>query len=492
MTLDLRGFFRHTAVYMVGNLLYRGGAFVLLPLYTRVLTTADYGTLELLAVTATLFQTLLSSGIAHATLRFYFEYPEQRDRNAVVSTALILSFLVMSAGALVLCGIAPWISSIVFGGTQYTLALRVVFIMMVLETSREINLAFVRAQERSTLFVAMSILQLVVQVGANVVTVWYLHMGIVGVLVGNGIATTTIWLFLSHSTLKACGWRVEKDKIGAIARYGAPLMASNVFDSTVRSLDRYMLNAYTSLSVVGLAGLAMKIANIPTILIITPFSNSYGPYRFAIMKHPDAPAIYARVFNYYVFVASFVVLGLSILSRELLIVIAGPDYRAAYQLVPLFVVAAAAGGVVYCFQTGVYIMKRTGHMFYTVVLSDLIYLALIRLLVPSMGAQGLALANLAPVAFNAAYFYFASQRLFRVDYHFGQTLRTVIPAVVLGFGVMALPVNSLLLMVPLKLAVLAAYPFVVWLAGGIPASELDSLRTAWRDISGRIRNHAAA
>ncbi len=38
---------------------------------------------------ASLAQGLLSVGIAHATLRFYFDYKEQADRNAVVSTNLV-------------------------------------------------------------------------------------------------------------------------------------------------------------------------------------------------------------------------------------------------------------------------------------------------------------------------------------------------------------------------------------------------------------------
>jgi O-antigen/teichoic acid export membrane protein len=482
MDLDLKRFFRHTAVYMAGNLLYRGGAFVLLPLYTRVLTPTDYGTLELIAVAAALFQTLLSSGIAHATLRFYFEYPDERDRNAIVSTALILSFVVSVIAACVLCLAAPSISSFVFGGPVHTFALRIVFVTMVFEISREINLAFVRARERSTFFVIMSITQLVVQVSANVFTVWYMRWGITGVLLGNLTATTAIWIVLSRATIATCGWRVEPRKMVAVLKYGAPLMASSIFDSGVRSVDRYLLNAYTSLSVVGLCALAMKVASIPVILIIQPFSNSYGPFRFAVMNQPDAGTIYARVFRYYVFVASFVVLGLSLLSREILTVVAGPDYLQSYRLVPLFLLAGAAGGVGYCFQTGMYIKKRTDYQLYSVIAGGALYLLLIRLLVPRMGAQGVAVASVVQVIFSTSYFYLVSQPLFRIDYQLGRAARIVVPAVVLGAAAALAPWQSPWIIVPLKLLAVAVYPVAVWLAGGITQEEIDGFKSALRGL----------
>jgi O-antigen/teichoic acid export membrane protein len=470
---------------MIGNLLYRGGAFLLLPLYTRLLTPADFGTLELISVTTFLFQTLLSSGVAHATLRFYFEDGTQEDRNAIITTSLAFSLLLTAAGASVLCFAAPALSTLVFGSAVHALALRLMFVTMVLEISREINLAFVRAREQSTLFVAMSIVQLLVQVTANIVTVWYLRLGIVGVLVGNLTATAAIWVVLTRATLKTCGWRVRPERMWRVLRYGAPIMASSIVDSAVKSADRYILNAYTGLSIVGLCAVAVKIASVPGILLIQPFTTSFGPFRFAIMKHPDAQKVYARVLHYYVFVATFVVLGICVLSREIITVVAGPAFRSAYPLVPPFVAASALGGVVYCFQTGVYIQKRTGHVFYNVVIGGLIYLSVLRLLVPHFGAYGVAAAGLTSYAFNVLYFYFVAQRLYPIDYQLGRLVRLVWPAIAIGVATLVVPTTSLWLSVPAKALLVSTYPLAAWLAGAIPPDEIALLRGAWRTL--RVR-----
>ncbi len=46
--LNSRSFLKHAAVYGFGTLLLQAASVVLLPLYTRYLTPADYGTLEIL------------------------------------------------------------------------------------------------------------------------------------------------------------------------------------------------------------------------------------------------------------------------------------------------------------------------------------------------------------------------------------------------------------------------------------------------------------
>ncbi len=75
---DIGRFFRHSSVYAFGNVLNRLGAFVLLPVYTNYLTVSQYGAIELFYTIAAVVSSLLSIGIAHATLRFYFEYRDDK------------------------------------------------------------------------------------------------------------------------------------------------------------------------------------------------------------------------------------------------------------------------------------------------------------------------------------------------------------------------------------------------------------------------------
>ena len=83
MSRSIGRFFQHSAIYALGNALNRVGAFLLLPLYTRYLSVGQYGSLELYYSISAVVSSLLSVGIAHATLRFYYEYDGESDRRAV-------------------------------------------------------------------------------------------------------------------------------------------------------------------------------------------------------------------------------------------------------------------------------------------------------------------------------------------------------------------------------------------------------------------------
>ncbi|MGB9625527.1 MAG: lipopolysaccharide biosynthesis protein, partial [Phycisphaerae bacterium] len=59
---EVRGIARHGTVYMLAALASKAVGFLMIPLYTHYLSTADYGRLELLDLTATLISMLAGMG----------------------------------------------------------------------------------------------------------------------------------------------------------------------------------------------------------------------------------------------------------------------------------------------------------------------------------------------------------------------------------------------------------------------------------------------
>jgi glycosyltransferase involved in cell wall biosynthesis len=62
---------KHTGIYGLGTILSRSVGFLLIPLYTRFLTPADYGVLELLDLTMFFSGIFCMMGISAAVFRFY-------------------------------------------------------------------------------------------------------------------------------------------------------------------------------------------------------------------------------------------------------------------------------------------------------------------------------------------------------------------------------------------------------------------------------------
>ncbi|MFX0142190.1 MAG: lipopolysaccharide biosynthesis protein, partial [Candidatus Hodarchaeota archaeon] len=74
MLSELKKLLRHSSVYSIGNLLSKAIGFFLIPLYTRYLTPADYGVLELLELTSSIISLFLGLRIGTAVIRFFYDY----------------------------------------------------------------------------------------------------------------------------------------------------------------------------------------------------------------------------------------------------------------------------------------------------------------------------------------------------------------------------------------------------------------------------------
>lgn len=269
---DIGRFFRHSAVYALGNVLNRVGAFVLLPIYTNYLTVAEYGEIELFYAIASVVSGLLSIGIAHATLRFYFEYRDEAERHAVVSTNLIASLAISLAGVLPLAFGSEALGRAFFGDPGMEQGILLVLASLMLELSSQISYAYLRAKEHSTFFITISLGKLAVQIVANTVLLVWFDAGVLGVLTGNLAAVALGWLVLTAFTISRCGLRFEMAKLVPVLKYSFPFLLSTVVALVSSNLDRFLINSFLTLQALGLYALAVKFSKLLTDLIGEPFN----------------------------------------------------------------------------------------------------------------------------------------------------------------------------------------------------------------------------
>src|SRR5690606_9087951 len=86
---ELRNLGKHTLIYAAGTVISRLASFIMLPIYTRFLTPADYGVLELLSMTIDIVGMLTGMSIASSVFRFHARYDDQARKDVILSTACI-------------------------------------------------------------------------------------------------------------------------------------------------------------------------------------------------------------------------------------------------------------------------------------------------------------------------------------------------------------------------------------------------------------------
>ena len=88
--------------------------FLLVPLYSRKLTTGEYGILSLLTITLTLATIALSFGLNHAFFRHYYETEDPAHRRRIVGSTLLFLLFSTAGWTALLYMVAPSISTALF------------------------------------------------------------------------------------------------------------------------------------------------------------------------------------------------------------------------------------------------------------------------------------------------------------------------------------------------------------------------------------------
>jgi O-antigen/teichoic acid export membrane protein len=405
-------------VYALGNALNRAGAFLLLPAYTKYLSVADYGALELFSTVATVVSGVLSMGLAHATLRFYFEYAAERARQAVVSTNLIASAAIGVVGIALISGFREPIMAHLFPGQHYPHGFSLVLITLLLELSSQIGLAYLRALEKSTFFAVLTVAKLAVQLAANLLLLAVYRAGVEGVLIGNLLAVAVGWLVVTAYTVRRCGLRFETDKLLPVLHYSFPFLLSTLVAIVSRSVDRLYVSGLLSLEALGLYSLALKFSRLTTDLIGEPFGRAYGAFRFTIMGEESASATQANVVRYLAAFLAVVGLGIVYFGRDVLILMADARFWPAADVLPLLVLAGVLEVLNYPLQTGILYSKATRHIAQLGLLQAVLATLGGFLMIKAFGLQGACAWAVVSMAISTVTTHRLSQRYFPVAYDY--------------------------------------------------------------------------
>src|SRR5262245_42495678 len=236
MTSYLRRLLRTGAAYQVADAVSKVVALLLLPVYTRHLTRADYGTAELLLTTIILVSIVVRAGLGEALVRFHFLDADQDRRRQLARTAtgtlLILSTLV--AGA---CAVAAEPLSKALLGASHPAELRAAALGLWAFTNLELAYALLRVEERARAFATASLANVLLTV---VLTLWLvvgLDEGALGLLLGNYVASAVVLIGLWIALRDSFG-RIHTKQLRPMLRYDLPTMPAKISVFALFFVDR--------------------------------------------------------------------------------------------------------------------------------------------------------------------------------------------------------------------------------------------------------------
>ncbi len=461
---------RHSAVYGLGGLVSRILAVLLLPLYTRYLTPADYGAVETLVALSAVLVTVLRMGISSAFFRFYFDSPRQDQRLLVVRTSFWFTMAMATAGLVAGVAVAEPLSRALFATGEREWLVRAAFVALWAQMNYEQLTALFRVEERSLQFVYASLTNILITVGATVAFVVGLRWGATGVVVGNFTGTLCVYAVLLSYRREQLGLQLDRSLLRDMNRFGLPLVPSALALWALNFSDRFFLVKLSGQAEVGLYSLGARISS-AMLLLLTAFRTAWPAFAYSIEDEREAKRTYSFVLTYLLLVATWAALALGLLAPWLVRLLTTPDFYRASRVVPLLAFAAVALGGYTVIAIGVGRARRTQFNWVVTGAAAAVNVTLNVALIPPFGMMGAAVSTVAAYSLMFCAMTWWAQRVYPVPYQW----RRVATLTAAGVGLCALGKGLEVGLAP-AIALAAAYPLVLLPLGFYLPAELRRMR----------------
>jgi len=480
MRKKLKNTIKHTAIYSCGNIATKLIGIVLLPLYTKHITVAEYGVLGILEITIIILTQVLILGQSQTILRFHDLEGYKEKRKSTLFTLFVFLFSIGLLFNLIGQSCASKLSSLFSKPTEFAIYFKLCFIIIFLRVINGLLLSVIRAKEKSIFYAIANIIKLIIILGLNIYFVAFARIGIRGILysylIGDGLLFLILFPYIIFEMVPKFDFRILKEAL----LFGIPFIFSSLAGMLLNMSDRYILKLLVDYKEVGLYNLGYKVAGILNVFLIQSFFLSFAPIAYKMYGQKEDKRYFSKMLTYFVFVLFWAGLGLSFFGKELIKLLAlNPDYWVAYQVVPYIILAYIFSGARYVVSLGLNFKRKTKYIAYTTIGVAILNIGLNFLLIPKYKMMGAAVATI--ISFAALYFttYFIANRFYKIPYENLKLLKMLILAIVLFFLSTLLANLQILPRILIKIVILISFPFILYLMNFYEEIEILSLKQSW-------------
>jgi len=478
VTAYLKRLVSSLAAYQVADVVSKFIAILLLPVYTRYITPAGYGVVELLGNGVILISILVRFGMIESFLRFYYIDQDQERRDALARRATGFLLVTTTAVSLVLAAFAAPLSKVVLGYLDPTI-FRIAVLGLWAFTNLELAYALLRVDERLRAYATATLINVAITIAASVVLVVVLGQGARGLLLGNYGASTVVLLGL---------WWTMRDRLlprrhegvethGVLLRFGLPTVPAEASVYALSIVDRYYIfhHGVSGPRLAGLYSIAVKLAG-AVAFIVRAFQYAWPPLAYSVRDDAQAARLYGLVTTYYLLISGLVVAGLALLGRWVLRLLAAPSFFDAYKALPWVALGWAMYGLWVVFLVIAGRAKVTTRNFPAAICGLVVNVILLLVLVPTWGIAGAGVALCGAYVVMIGVMHLLTRRAFAASFEWRRLAQL---AVVLGGMAVAgeelLPTSGFVGLVT-RAAVLAAMPLVLLATGFTHSEEREQAR----------------
>ena len=405
---------KNTMILSIGKFLPQLLSVITIPLLTYYLSTAEYGTYDLINTIVSLLLPIATLQIQSAAFRFLIDERSNKEKEQEIITNILCFTFILSIIVLLL---------FYYLLSKVTVATRICMCTYLLMDVLYNTLGqIVRGLSYNKRFANGSIIFSIVKTLAIFINLYLGKSGLLGVLFAIIFAYTMAVIYMAKTiNLKEyIVFRyINKDIITKMLLYSWPMVPNNLSSWVLRISDRLVITFF-----LGVEANAMYAAanNIPNIINTAKsvFIMAWQENASIVSKEDDASEYYTKIFD----VTFSVIAGataLLVAATPLLfkLLIRG-SYEDSYFQMPILFLGVFFG-CMSAFQGGIYIAyKRTKNVGITTMISAVINVVIDLALVKGIGITAGSVSTLISYLFLFLYRMFDVRKFQKIEYNYGK------------------------------------------------------------------------
>ncbi|MCZ7403011.1 MAG: oligosaccharide flippase family protein [Candidatus Methanoperedens sp.] len=371
--------------------------FISIPIYTRLFSTSEYGDYSLVMATVNLISVLGIVWLSSSTLRFYDSYKKDKNLNTFYSTllfSLLISLILISIlGLLVLF----LLRNILPEQTFRLMYLGIIF--FIIYNVFDVHMTILRADQKSGFYTLIQI----ISIGGNMILgiglALYLELGIASILwsaiILNLIMSLSIMLKQGFTGLIGVKF-ISKNTLRDFSSYGFPLIFVSTFSWILNLSDRYIIGFMRDNAEVGIYSVNYQLAGYPISMFYQILMFSAFPIIINAWENhspENTQKLITQLTRYYFIFTLPALVGLSVLSLNIITIIVNKSFVEGYVIVPWIALSTFILGLCQYINKGAELLKKTKLLIILTSLTAVSNVVLDLILVPKFGYLGAAIGS---------------------------------------------------------------------------------------------------
>lgn len=403
---------KNTVIIFIGKISTQIISFLMLPLYTAYLKTAEYGYVDLIHTYIQLLGPIICLGLQNAAFRFLVDSRSDRKKREAIISNIFISSIILFIVFLMLYIIVNMFLHINY--TFYIIINTASFLFL------DICLQIARGVGDNKTFAIASGLTTLMTVLLNVVLIMFLKFGAIGMLISMFAANLVgaIYIVLKLKLYKYINIHsCDKEILKELLKYSLPTVPSGISWWIISASDRTIISTAIGVAANGIYAIACKFPNILNVFT-NIFALSWTESAAINIESDKRDIFFSKVIDNAIRIFSSLCIGMIACMPFVFPILIDSQYNEAYMYIPILVLASLCN-VFVSIYSAIYVAKKlTKQVANTSIVAAIINISINLLFVKFIGIYAAAISTVFAYGIMMVYRHFDLKKFIHLKIDF--------------------------------------------------------------------------